>query len=164
MSKTDAVWLCFVALCLSIGVLGGSYLKKDELLPICHSLAPNLFPPIVVALPTSAGVFDSTLMHAGKSWQMTFIGPECEGDCRAHLALAEAAAEATDRPHLIISAEPTDLTGSAVVGVRLATVQVAESVGLEAALWTTPGYAATWALNEQHHIEKRWVNETQSFD
>ena len=68
MQKNDAIWLMLIAVSLGLGVVGGQYLKKDELLPICHAIAPGLFPPLSVALPTNQGVFDSTLQLEGHPW------------------------------------------------------------------------------------------------
>ena len=42
MQKNDAIWLMLIAVSLGLGVVGGQYLKKDELLPICHAIAPGL--------------------------------------------------------------------------------------------------------------------------
>lgn len=171
MTRTDTLWLVFVAICLSVGVLGGSYLKKDELLPICHSLAPGLFPPIVVALQANDGVFDSSLMHAGEPWQLSLVGPDCQANCQQHLELAFGRAEDRDLLHLVISQEALTVEREPsmngvkwVIGANVATEQVARDLGLTSDQWNQPGYVATWALNRDHHIERRWVKQLTAFD
>lgn len=158
MKVNDLMWLGLIASSLGLGVVGGSYLKKDELLPICHSIAPGLFPPISVALPTQTGLFDSTLQHADQPWQVSFVGPACADACQSHLNHADF----LGLPHLIVqwpSSEPVKTGDSIAVGNDVQFIQAAESVGLDAAEWSRPGYVATWRLNGEHHIERRWVNQ-----
>ena len=156
MKRQDMVWLALIATSLGAGVLGGSYLKKDQLLPICHALAPNLFPPIVVNLPTGNGQFDSRAL-SNQAWQVSFVGPKCAQACQAHLDLAEAG----PLPHLVVRWSSDTAIDSPWVasGPHL---EAASSVGLSVDTWQQAGYVATWRLNEQHHIEQRWVNQSQT--
>ena len=159
MKSNDLLWLGLIACSLGAGVVGGSYLKKDELLPICHSLAPGLFPPIALALPTEQGVFDSSLQYAGQPWQVTFVGARCDAVCQAHLQQAEQ----TELPHLVVSYSSDFKDTRAPYLARGNTVQfeqAAESFGLSIEDWSRPDYAATWRLNADHHIERRWVEQT----
>jgi len=157
MKYSDMVWLTLVGTSLAAGVVGGSYLKKDELLPICHALAPSLFPPIAVALPTQAGVFDSTLQYADLPWQISFVGPGCQAQCQAHLKQAER----PGLPHLVVQYQDDFVwpAGHTAVGHNVQFLQAAESFGLDLQRWQQPGFVATWRLNNQHHIEGRWVNQ-----
>lgn len=156
MNRSDLAWLGMVAVSLAAGVVGGSYMKKDELLPICHALAPGLFPAISVALRTDQGVFDSGLMYADQPIRISFVGPDCQQDCQAHLALANQA----DVPHLHVYWE-SGVHGwdqPYAVGHSIEYLQAAESLGLAESRWSMSGYVATWQLNADHHIEQRWVN------
>ncbi len=156
---TDGLWLFFLAVCLSAGVIGGSYLKKDELLPICHSLAPGLFPPVSVTLATNTGVFDSELMFSGQPYQVTFIGSSCDVACEQHVAIARAHASAAKLPHLwVVAGEWVGQSDDKISrGQGLGAIQAAQSFGLSESTWSMPGYAASWVLNSDHHIESRHV-------
>ena len=153
MQKNDAIWLVLIAVSLGLGVVGGQYLKKDELLPICHAIAPGLFPPLSVALPTNQGVFDSTLQLEGQPWQISFVGPSCDLSCRNTLI-----EQGDDRPGLVVSYTdtlPTQLP--LAVGNGIQYEQAAEAFGLRMEDWSKAGYVGTWLLNADHHIEARLV-------
>lgn len=151
MTKTDMTWLGFLALCLSVGLVLGSYLQKDELLPICHAIAPGLFAPVAVTLPVQDGVFDSQLMLAGQPWAVTFVGPDCDASCEIHLA---SAGDNLEGDHLVVKWAGSQGPRIAV-GHSIAYLQAADSVGLTQATWSQPGFIASWQLNEDHHIERR---------
>lgn len=160
MTRNDLAWLGMIAVSLTAGILGGSYMKKDELLPICHALAPSLFPPISVALMTDQGIFDTSLMFEGQPVRISFVGPDCAEACQAHLTLANQ----TSQPHLHVYWEATEhpYAQPQATSRSIGYVQAAQSLGLSEASWSQPGYVATWQLNQDHHIEKRWVAETDA--
>lgn len=165
MKLSDAFWLVFVAACLSAGIVGGSYLKKDELLPICHSLAPGLFAPVSVTLAIDGGVFDSTLDHTGRGYQVTFVGPDCTDACQAHVVQARDYAADSGLAHLWVAASGFIPSAGDIVsrGIDIGSIQAAESFGLTEQTWRQPGYVATWVLNPNHHIDARYVNRSDSW-